>query len=81
MPLALIVQFGGTESTNVACAEACGSAGSRVPFLLKSTKTTTVSVPAFFPGSVTTADPVGPSVALPVVAFGPAIEYCSVWPA
>src|SRR3954469_20603150 len=71
--LALTEQAGGIPSTNEASADACGSTSWRVPSLLKSTNATIVSPPAFAPGSATTAEPVGPSVVAPSVAFGPVI--------
>src|SRR5919197_5523805 len=74
VPLTLIVHDGGTLSTNVASAVACGSTGSRVPSLLKSTKTVTLSVPAFVPGSVITAAPLALRATVPDTVFGPAIE-------
>jgi hypothetical protein len=64
---------GGTLSTKVASAEACGSAASRVPLLLKSTNATMVSAPAFVPGSVITALPLGPIVSAPEPGFTPTI--------
>ena len=74
-PLTLTLHAGGTLSTKVASAEACGSAASRVPSLLKSRKATTVSAPALVPGSVITALPSAPTVAVSVagVAFTPVI--------
>jgi len=42
---------GAMLSTNVPSADACGSAGSRVPLLLKSTYAITVSAPANVPGT------------------------------
>ncbi len=58
-PLTLTVHAGGTLSTKVPSADACGSASWRAPSLLKSTKATTVSAPALVPGSVTMALPFG----------------------
>jgi hypothetical protein len=68
-PLTLTLQVGGTLSTNVARAEACGSASSRIPSSLKSRKATTVSAPALAPGSVMTALPSAPTVAEPLPGF------------
>jgi hypothetical protein len=73
-PVIFTLHVGAMLSTNVASAEACGSAGWRVPSLLKSTNATSVSAPALAPGSVSTARPVASNVALaPASGFAPVI--------
>ena len=72
-PLTLTEQVGGTWSTKVASEDACGSAGSRTPSLLKSTKATIVSAPAVAPGSVIVAWPLASSVRAPLPALAPVI--------
>ena len=70
-PETFTAHAGGTLSTKVASAEACGSAAWRTPSLLKSRNATTVSAPALVPGSVITALPFASRVAVPETAFDP----------